>query len=206
MLAVLGAVTGDDRGIDAATRHPRPVDIVPFEAWHLQWLTLQASQDPTWVPLTYDYGLALKTAGPCHTAFVGASVIACAGIVRYWEGRAAAWALLSDQMPEYRKAIHKAVKAFLAGFECRRLDDGGRAVNPLPCAPAKAGALCRRPLSAHAKAQRRKESEAPASAFRRSRQIIARMRGRTGDTMGDPRGPFASSRLRVKQTTAGDHR
>jgi hypothetical protein len=122
MLAVLGSPTGDvDRG-DAAARHPRPVDIVEFEAWHLNELTVQASQSPTWIPLGSEYGRALKAGGPCFSAFVGMEVIACAGVVKCWEGRAMAWALLSDAMPQYKKAVHKAVKNFLKGYRIRRLE------------------------------------------------------------------------------------
>lgn len=122
MLAILGAVTGDDCRDHATTRHRRPVDIVPFEAWHLQWLKIQASQSATWMPLTLAYGQALKGAGPCYSAFAGADVIACAGVMNFWEGRAMVWSLLSDQMPEYRKVIHRAVKNFLNGCVVRRLE------------------------------------------------------------------------------------
>ena len=72
--------------------------------------------------LTMHYGRSLELAGPCYSAFVGMDVIACAGIVEFWPGRSQAWSLLSDQMPQYRKAIHKAVKGFLADYRVRRLE------------------------------------------------------------------------------------
>ena len=74
------------------------------------------------MPLTLAYGEALKTAGPCYSAFVGADVIACAGVMQFWTGRAMVWSLLSDQMPTYRKAIYKGIKSFLDGYQCRRLE------------------------------------------------------------------------------------
>jgi ribosomal protein S18 acetylase RimI-like enzyme len=95
---------------------------VEFEAWHLNELKVQASQSPTWIPLGTEYGTALKLGGPAFTAFVGITPIACAGVVRCWEGRAMAWALLSDAMPQYKKAVHKAVKNFLKGYRIRRLE------------------------------------------------------------------------------------
>jgi len=72
--------------------------------------------------LTTQYGRALETAGPCYSAFAGSQVIACAGVVELWSGRAQVWSLLSDQMPHYRRAIHKAVKTFLMGYRVRRLE------------------------------------------------------------------------------------
>lgn len=72
--------------------------------------------------LTPSYGRSLQQAGPCYSAFVGSQVIACAGIVEIWTGRAQVWSLLSDQMPRYRKTIHRAVQTFLAGYRVRRLE------------------------------------------------------------------------------------
>lgn len=72
--------------------------------------------------LTPAYGRSLQQAGPCYSAFVGNQVIACAGIVEIWTGRAQVWSLLSDQMPQYRKTIHRAVQQFLAGYRVRRLE------------------------------------------------------------------------------------
>jgi hypothetical protein len=79
-------------------------------------MNLQASQVSLSPMLTTQYGRALETAGPCYSAF------ACAGVVELWNGRAQVWSLLSDQMPHYRRAIHKAVKTFLSGYRVRRLE------------------------------------------------------------------------------------
>ena len=84
--------------------------------------------------LTQQYGHSLAVAGPCYSAFVGSQVIACAGIVEFWAGRAQVWSLLSDQFVTYQKSIHRAVKTFLAGYHTRRLEcvidpDSPRALN-----------------------------------------------------------------------------
>ena len=98
------------------------IDVVPFEPWHLSWLTLQAAQRVLSSSLTVQYGRSLVSAGPCYSAFAGMEVIACAGVVEIWAGRAQVWSLLSEQMPRYRKAVHKAVKGFLDGYRVRRLE------------------------------------------------------------------------------------
>lgn len=85
-------------------------------------MRLQNSQLALSPLLTLAYGRSLEAAGPAYTAVAGMDVIACAGIVEFWEGRSQVWALLSDQMPQYRKTIHKAVKGFLSGYRMRRLE------------------------------------------------------------------------------------
>jgi hypothetical protein len=95
---------------------------VPFEPWHFAWLAVQEGQQPLWTPLTPEYGVAMQQGGPCFSAFVGTDVIACAGVLHLWNGRAQVWSLLSDRMPEFAKPIHKAVKDFLTGFRVRRLE------------------------------------------------------------------------------------
>ena len=98
------------------------IDIVPFEEWHLDWINLQASQATLSPMLTHQYGRSLQCSGPAYTAFRGCEVLACAGVVELWRGRAQVWSLLSDSMPKYRKTIHKAVKGFLDGYRVRRLE------------------------------------------------------------------------------------
>jgi hypothetical protein len=106
---------------------------VPFRAWHLEWLTLQESQMALSRNLTMVYGQTLEQAGPAYSAFVGATVIACAGVVEFWKGRAQVWSLLSDQLPQYKKSVHKGVKTFLDQYRIRRLEC---VVDPR-CEPAK---------------------------------------------------------------------
>src|SRR5262245_31221646 len=116
MLALPATATGDDCGDHAAARYAGPLEIVPFKAWHLEWLNLQQSQAFLSPLLTRQYGQALEAAGWCFSAFAGKNVIACAGVVWFWEGRAQVWSLMSDEMPKYRKSVHKAVKHFLRDY------------------------------------------------------------------------------------------
>ncbi len=98
------------------------LDLVPFETWHLEWLNLQETQQVLSPLLTAHYGRSLQGAGPCYSAFFGHQVIACAGVVELWKGRAQVWSLLSESMPRYRKTIHHAVKSFLKGYRVKRLE------------------------------------------------------------------------------------
>lgn len=72
--------------------------------------------------LTYAYGCQVQQAGDCFTAFAGPTVIACAGIVNCWQGRAQVWSLMSEHLPQYKKTIHKSVKQFLDSLTIRRLE------------------------------------------------------------------------------------
>lgn len=72
--------------------------------------------------LIWRYGTDLRAAGPCYTAFAGPVVIACAGLAHCWPGRAQAWSLMSEQLPRYRKSVHKAVKRFLQTVTVRRVE------------------------------------------------------------------------------------
>lgn len=95
---------------------------MPFCAWHLQFLDVQPEQWAVAPRLTPEYGEALAAAGCAFTAFVGIEVIACAGIVSFWPGRSQVWAIMSSLVPQYRYAIHRAVKAYVRGYRCARLE------------------------------------------------------------------------------------
>lgn len=74
------------------------------------------------IELTPRYGDALEKAGPCFSAFAGESVIACAGVLEIWPGRAQVWSLLSEDVGMYGFRVHLAVKRFLNAYRCRRLE------------------------------------------------------------------------------------
>ncbi|MGH8743487.1 MAG: hypothetical protein ACREUY_04335 [Burkholderiales bacterium] len=97
-----------------------PLDIVPFEPWHLEWLT--ATTEQAWLARTPAYGASLKAAGPCFSAFAGMRVIACAGVTPCWAGRAKAWSMVSDDLGRYVMGVHRAVKRFLDSYPARRIE------------------------------------------------------------------------------------
>ena len=123
MLAMERAVTGHDLVDCPTTGYSRPaVDVVPFEPWHLRELALQPSQLGLLSTLTIEHGCGLVQAGPSWSAMAGFDVIACAGVIEFWEGRAQAWALLSAQFPQHVKSVHRAVRQFLQGYDVARLE------------------------------------------------------------------------------------
>lgn len=66
--------------------------------------------------------MALQRGGPAYSAFVGDAVIACAGVVPQWEGRAMAWSLLSVAMPTALTTVYKHTKRFLEQYPVRRIE------------------------------------------------------------------------------------
>lgn len=86
----------------------------------MDWLHLQEEQG--WFTPTVSYGTQLRQAGPAFTAFAGLDVVGCAGIIPLWHGRAMVWALLSDLVRVYPKAIHKAVKQYIDAYQVDRLE------------------------------------------------------------------------------------
>lgn len=65
---------------------------------------------------------SLAAAGQSFTAIEGDQVIAIAGIAIQWEGRAIAWALISEDAGKHFLAIHRAVKGFLDQADIRRIE------------------------------------------------------------------------------------
>lgn len=121
MLAVLNDTARGSVSDHAEAAHARrPLDVVPFEPWHLEWLTEMTAE--AWLGKDLNYGRMLKSAGPCFTGFVGDQVIACAGAFQVWEGRAQAWSMLSTALPQHIMGVHRAVKRFLDRYPVRRVE------------------------------------------------------------------------------------
>jgi hypothetical protein len=106
----------------AATGHYRPIDIVPFEAWHLNYIDVRPEQWAFAPILTEGYGQALARQGGGFTAFEGMEVIAVAGIALLWPGRAMVWALMTPRMPSRIVVIHRAVFRYLRHYRCARVE------------------------------------------------------------------------------------
>lgn len=96
--------------------------IVPFVPTHLESLVLQPSQVGFTKYFDAAYGPALQSGGPCFTGVEGDEVIGCAGVIRQWDNRAIAWALLSGVSGRSFPRIHKAVSRFLDSTEFRRIE------------------------------------------------------------------------------------
>lgn len=67
--------------------------VVPFKAWHYEWLGPAAEHGAT---VSMDAGLLRALEGQnSWTGIVDGDTIACAGTVQQWPGRHVAWAYLS---------------------------------------------------------------------------------------------------------------
>lgn len=96
--------------------------IVPFEPAHLRTLVLQDAQAWMAPMLQQDYGESLKRGGPAFTAVDDGVVIGCAGVVRMWENRAHAWALLGRDSGRHFVAIYRGIRRFLDMHDARRIE------------------------------------------------------------------------------------
>ena len=98
------------------------MNIIPFEPDHLQTLALQDSQAWVMPMLSPEYGAMLKKAGLCFTAMEGEEIMACAGIMKIWEGRDLAWALISGNSGKHFIKIYRAIKLFIDTHPTRRIE------------------------------------------------------------------------------------
>lgn len=96
--------------------------IVPFQPRHLELLILQPSQAAFSDYFDPKYGPALVDGGPCFTAMDGDEILACSGVIKQWDNRAIAWALISQHAGKQFVRIHKAVNRFLESTEFRRIE------------------------------------------------------------------------------------
>lgn len=98
------------------------MDVVPFEPEHLDTIMLQPSQQHFFNYFDPTYALSLKQVGPCFTAIHENRVLGCAGLVKQWENRAIAWALLSGDIGNEFIRVHRAVARFLDLTEFDRVE------------------------------------------------------------------------------------
>ena len=98
------------------------INIVPFETEHLQEIMLQPAQQRFFSYFAPEYASALKQSGPCFTAISENRVLGCAGLVKQWENRAIAWALLSGDIGANFIKVHRAVARFLDLCELNRVE------------------------------------------------------------------------------------
>lgn len=96
--------------------------IIPFKPEHLETLSLQPAQMVFSQYFDPAYGPALVAGGPCFTGVHEGAIVGCSGVVKQWDNRAVAWALLSDHSGKHFPRIHKAVKRFLDTVDFKRVE------------------------------------------------------------------------------------
>lgn len=92
--------------------------IIPFRPEHLDELPGQYAPG---------HGVALAAAGPAYSAVDGNAVIACAGLMKQWDERAIAWAIMAAETGRHMLAITRAVKRGMALHPFRRIEAAVRA-------------------------------------------------------------------------------
>lgn len=85
-------------------------------------MQLRQEQQVVAVDLTPEYCRALEGAGKAFSAWAGLELIAAAGVIQFWPGRAQVWSLMSWRLPEYGGIIHRHVVRFLRQYSVRRLE------------------------------------------------------------------------------------
>lgn len=95
--------------------------IIPLTKEHLDRIQAQDAQEYVSAWIT-DQIKAELTQGMSFAAVEGDEVLCCAGILEYWEGRAAAWAVIAGNLGRRFIPIHRAAESFLKDSSYRRLE------------------------------------------------------------------------------------
>lgn len=98
--------------------------IVPYDPTHLHDLLLQPAQASLGIPqMDPVYAAALGTGGPAYSCVDAyGRVLACAGLLEQWPGRAVGWALLSVAAGRRFVEIHRAVLRTFRLHPYRRIE------------------------------------------------------------------------------------
>lgn len=99
------------------------IKVIPLKASHVQALKQQGS-------LTYltdrvtDDKLLLLEQQPYSFTVLGSSgeILACAGIIEFWEGRGEAWAFFAKSIGAQFLQVHRAVKRFIDAVPMIRIE------------------------------------------------------------------------------------
>lgn len=97
------------------------IRIVPFKREHLEKIKAAGTADfiSSWINPGVVGELERNMS---LTAIDGDEVLCVAGVVEYWEGRAAAWAMLADNIGRRFIPVHRAVNNFLDMCDYKRLE------------------------------------------------------------------------------------
>lgn len=122
MFSVQSAASGNDLEHYRAAEYRGCLDVVPFEAWHLKFLRLRPEQQRIGVDVDSEYARALQEAGNGFSGWAGSEVIAAAGIITFWPGRAQVWGMFSYLMPVYGALVHRHVLRYIQRYPATRLE------------------------------------------------------------------------------------
>jgi hypothetical protein len=106
------------------------MQIVPFIASHAASIVLQPMQ--RFGPVISDADArTLEAVGPCYSALGDdGRVLACAGLIPQWEGRALAWGMVAHDAGPHLVRITREVRRFLASCGYARVEAAVDALFP----------------------------------------------------------------------------
>lgn len=99
------------------------VKVLKLKAEHLLELAAQEGNGGMRSFMTPAYAAELEKAEHAYSAVSESGrVVACAGIAKYWPGRAEGWAFFDRRCKRDFLSIHRAVRKFLDGYPVRRIE------------------------------------------------------------------------------------
>lgn len=92
------------------------VVVVPFEAWHLEWIDFNEDAARALASVVQDmpnHGRLLATSSKAFTALCKGRVLGCAGLIPWWEGMAELWMYLGKDAFIQRKQAVKILRWYM---------------------------------------------------------------------------------------------
>lgn len=97
------------------------LEVIEFKAEHLDLIALQESQQYLRAHMEPGMGVYLESL-QAFTGIADGVVVACAGVLPYWEGRGLAWAYLGETAGRHMASVHRAVKRYLEVAPFNRIE------------------------------------------------------------------------------------
>lgn len=97
------------------------IHVEPYRAKHLHALDLQEGQKYIGPNLTPEHAKELEGVHAI-TVLNDGRVLAVAGIIEVWPGRAFIWSYIDQQAGQHMVAIHRVAQRMVAGYEGSRLE------------------------------------------------------------------------------------
>ncbi len=96
--------------------------MIPFQASHLEALTLQPAQAAWRGRIDGEAGAALEASGLAWTLMADKAVVGCGGVIDRGGGRAEAWALIAQDAGPAMLAATRAVRRYFETAPYRRIE------------------------------------------------------------------------------------
>lgn len=97
-------------------------DVVRFKAEHYFALNEQEATSYVNEFMSEKSIKALENNEHSYSIFIGGRLVACAGLVQFWNGRAEAWAMIDEDCRKEFMTLHNVVKRFLDVCPVKRVE------------------------------------------------------------------------------------